>query len=59
MEEDEMNELGQIRERFLADARQHFLAGRTLPRQKPGSDRKNSALRGAGSGHLRHRQNGA
>jgi hypothetical protein len=35
MKETQMNELKQIRERFLADARQHFLADDTRPYTPP------------------------
>jgi len=41
MEENEMKEFSQIRERFLADARRHFLAGDATAGQLQNATRKN------------------
>ena len=42
MEENDMNEPSQIRERFLADARQHFFAANSTSGKNPPTTRQNN-----------------
>ena len=45
MEENEMNEFNQIRERFLADARAHFFADKALTGKTHSAARQNNRCR--------------
>ena len=59
MEENDMNEFNQIRERFLADTRQHFLAGDTHTGMTCCTAQANGNVCSTGSNEQKNRQAGA
>lgn len=59
MKEDEMNEPSQIRERFLADARQHFFADHATSGKTQSAARLNNNPCRCGTNEQRFGQSGA
>lgn len=58
MDDKDMNEFNQIRERFFADTRQHFFAGNTDNETNDGSPRQNGNAGYSGSDTSHCRQSG-